>query len=81
MTYQPHILSKSTFMYGCQCPKRLYLHKFEPGLKNPEDEMQQSIFAAGTNVGVLAHELFPGGVNAEPQHHSNINYLLRKRRS
>jgi hypothetical protein len=66
MTYQPHILSKSTFMYGCQCPKRLYLHKFEPGLKNPEDEMQQSIFAAGTNVGVLAHELFPGGVNAEP---------------
>jgi hypothetical protein len=53
-------------MYGCQCPKRLYLHKFQPGLKNPEDEMQQSIFAAGTNVGVLAHQLFPGGENAEP---------------
>ncbi len=33
-----HVLSKSTFMYGCQCPKRLYLHKFKPELKNPEDE-------------------------------------------
>jgi hypothetical protein len=29
-----HILSKSTFMYGCQCPKRLYLHKFKPELCN-----------------------------------------------
>jgi Domain of unknown function(DUF2779) len=66
MNYTKHILSKSTFVYGCQCPKRLYLHKFKPELRNPEDEAQQSIFSSGTNVGLLAQGLFPGGINAEP---------------
>ncbi len=61
-----HVLSKSTFMYGCQCPKRLFLYKFKPSLRNPEDEGQQAIFAAGTNVGLLAQSLFPGGVDASP---------------
>lgn len=53
-------------MYGCQCPKRLYMHKFNSAFRNPEEEAQTSIFAAGTNVGILARDLFPGGVNAEP---------------
>ncbi len=66
MNYTKHILSKSTFVYGCQCPKRLYLHKFRPEVRNEEDKSQQSIFASGTNVGLLAQELFRGGVNAEP---------------
>jgi hypothetical protein len=66
MQTKHHILSKSTFMYGCQCPKRLYLHKFKPELRNPTDEQQESIFATGTDVGLLARELFPDGVSAEP---------------
>ncbi len=66
MSYTKHILSKSTFTYGVQCPKRLYFHKFRPELRNPEDESQQAIFSSGTNVGLLAQGLFPGGVNAEP---------------
>ena len=66
METKKHILSKSTFMLGCQCPKRLYLHKFKPELRNPDDEEQASIFSSGTNVGLIARELFPGGVNAEP---------------
>lgn len=61
-----HILSKSTFMYGCQCPKRLYLHKFKPGLSNPEDEQQGSMFSTGIDIGLLARGLFAGGVSAEP---------------
>ena len=61
-----HILSKSTFMYGCQCPKRLWLHKFKPGLRDEEDEGQQAIFQSGTDVGMLARNLFPGGVDASP---------------
>lgn len=62
-----HILSKSTFMYGYQCPKRLFLHKFAPELRNPADEAQQFVFASGTAAGILAQQLFPGGVNAEPE--------------
>ena len=61
-----HILSKSTFMYGCQCPKRLFLHKFRPALRNEEDEEQKSIFDSGTDAGMLARDLFKGGVDASP---------------
>ncbi len=63
---QKHILSKSTFMRGCQCPLSLYLHKFRPELRNPLDEDQQAIYQAGTNIGLLAQQVFPGGINAEP---------------
>lgn len=62
-----HILSKSTFMYGCQCPKRLWLHKYRPDLRDEMDETQQAIFQRGTDVGKLAEELFPGGVDARPK--------------
>ncbi len=60
-----HLLSKSTFMYGCQCPKRLWLNKYNPKVANEEDEQQMSIFQKGTDAGLLAQELFPGGVNAQ----------------
>ncbi len=61
-----HILSKSTFMYGCQCPKRLWLHKFMPEVRDELEEAQQAIFQTGTDVGMLARDLFPGGVDASP---------------
>ena len=66
MPLQKHILSKSTFMYGCQCTKRLYLHKYKRKWRNPEDEQQQSIFDSGTGIGELAQNLFKGGVDASP---------------
>ncbi len=61
-----HILSKSTFMYGCQCPLRLFMHKFKPELRNPEDEAQEAVFAMGTNVGIVAQGAFPGGIDVSP---------------
>ena len=54
-------------MYGYQCTKRLFLHKFAPELRKPMAEGQQAIFASGTNTGILAQDLFPRGVNAEPE--------------
>ncbi|MFM7357069.1 MAG: hypothetical protein ACKO1T_00690, partial [Sediminibacterium sp.] len=61
-----HILSKSTFLYGWQCSLRLWLHKFNSGAKDPVDEGQQQIFDAGTRLGILARDLFPGGQDASP---------------
>lgn len=61
-----HILSKSTFLYGWQCSLRLWLHKFRPELKDPIDEGQQQLFDAGTRLGMLARDLFPGGQDASP---------------
>ncbi|MBK7958755.1 MAG: DUF2779 domain-containing protein [Bacteroidetes bacterium] len=67
-----HQLSKSTFMYGCQCPKRLWLHKFMPQVRDEMSEGQAAIFQQGTDVGMLARELFPGGVDASPA--TNYDY-------
>lgn len=61
-----HILSKSTFMTGVQCKKRLYLHKNCKRLGIERDALtaqQEAIFAAGTDAGLLAQQLFPSGVD------------------
>lgn len=71
------ILSKTTYMYGLQCTKRLYMNKFHKTLANEEDEITQSIFQTGTDVGELAQQLFPNGVNAQgdEEFHSDITVL------
>lgn len=67
MTLPPrHTLSKSTFMYGCQCPKRLWLHKFQPDVRDVETDEQAALFQSGTDIGKLARQLFPYGVDASP---------------
>jgi hypothetical protein len=56
-------LSKTRFVKGCQCHKRLWLETFEPDA--PElvpDAGLQAIFDSGTNVGELARAQFSGGV-------------------
>ena len=60
-------LSKSTFIKGVQCQKALYLHKFNPDLADEVSAQQQAVFDRGTNVGILAQQLFPGGVDASPK--------------
>ncbi len=51
---------------GTQCPKRLWLYKKRPELRAELSESQQLIFEKGTDVGLLARELFPGGKDATP---------------
>lgn len=61
-----HILSKTTFIYGCQCPKRLWLNKFMPKEKDALTDNQKAVFQQGTDIGLLAQQLFPNGVDATP---------------
>jgi predicted RecB family nuclease len=61
-----HVLSKSTFLYGSQCTKRLYFYKFRRDLLVEISAAQQAIFDRGTSVGHLARDLFPGGKDASP---------------
>ena len=56
-------LSKSAFTRGLQCHKSLYLKKHHPELEDPISDAQQAIFTGGTNVGLLAQQLFPGGID------------------
>ena len=52
-------LSKSTFIRGLQCEKSLYLYKHHYRLKDPTPSSLQAVFDQGTNIGLLAQELFP----------------------
>lgn len=55
-------LSKSRFVAGLQCEKRLWLQVHARELAAPVDASQQAVFDAGAEVGRQAHRLFPGGV-------------------
>src|SRR5579885_948472 len=61
-------LSKSKFLSGLQCPKRLYLEIHAPELATKPDEQQQAILDMGSEVGVLARRRFSNGVLVEADH-------------
>jgi hypothetical protein len=55
-------LSKSLFIKGLQCHKSLYLDRYQPELRDEVSEEKQALFDSGTEVGIRARDLFPGGV-------------------
>ena len=61
-----HILSKSTYIKGEQCEKALFLFKNRPFLRDKLSMEQRAKFKRGTEVGLLAQQLFPGGINMTP---------------
>jgi len=46
-------------------------------LKDPITPQQQAIFSQGTNVGLLAQDLFPGGVDASPESIFNFQQSVK----
>jgi hypothetical protein len=58
-------LSKSKFVAGVQCLKRLYLQVYEPELAAERDEATDAILNQGMEVGTVARCAFPGGVTVE----------------
>ena len=55
-------ISKSKFVAGCQCLKRLYFQVHEPELAAEPDAASEAIMEQGREVGLLARQMFPGGV-------------------
>lgn len=55
-------ISKSRFVAGCQCLKRLYLQVHEPELAAEPNAAAEAIIEQGREVGMLARQMFPGGV-------------------
>jgi hypothetical protein len=51
-------LSKSKFLSGLQCHKRLYLEVHHPSLATKPDAATQAMFDMGTEVGELARSRF-----------------------
>jgi predicted RecB family nuclease len=54
-------LSKSKFIAGLQCMKRLYLQVYQPELRAEMDETTEAILMQGQEVGLLAQKAFPSG--------------------
>ncbi len=59
MTNTP--LTKSRYLAGLQCSKRLWMSIHQRELASPIDSGQQAIINQGTEVGRAARGLFPGG--------------------
>ncbi|MEI6174176.1 MAG: DUF2779 domain-containing protein [Bacteroidota bacterium] len=66
------MISKSSFIRGMQCPKSLWLHFYQPEERDEISDSQQQIFDNGHNVGLLAQQLFPGGVDASRGEYEKI---------
>ena len=58
------IISKSKFVAGVRCLKRLYWQVHGPGAGGP-DAADFALMDQGRQVGKLAHQLFPGGVEVK----------------
>ncbi len=59
------MLSKSKFVVGEQCLKRLYWEVHERDRLPPADPLQEARFQQGHEVGEVARRAFPGGVLVE----------------
>ncbi len=57
----PH-LTKSRFLSGLQCHRRLWLATNARDLATPHSDATEHILRMGTEVGRAAHALFPGGL-------------------
>jgi len=55
-------ISKTKYIAGVQCPKRLYLLVHQPELALQADGSDEAVVEQGREVGLLARQLFPGGV-------------------
>ncbi|MFN3555715.1 MAG: DUF2779 domain-containing protein [Bacteroidales bacterium] len=72
------LLSKSTFIKGIQCRKALYLYKNRYFLRDPLSPEQRAKFVRGTDVGIFARQLFPGGMDASPATHFQMAKSVEK---
>lgn len=70
-------LSKSKFVAGIQCLKRLYLEVHAPDLAEDLDEATEAILSQGQEVGLLAQRAFPGGVAVQSGHDELDKALAR----
>lgn len=70
-------LSKSKYLSGLQCQKRIYLEIHEPELAAERDEAMQALLDRGTELGELARQRFLGGVLVEADYRHRTEALQR----
>jgi hypothetical protein len=74
-------LSKSKFVSGCQCSKKLFFDVFRDDLKTPVSEQQQALYDTGHLVGSLAQQVYPGGSDATQGLNGNDKWAIAIQRT
>lgn len=64
----PTRLSKSRFLSGLQCHKRLYLEIHTPHLAAEMDDRRRMMLDMGKEINEIAHRYFPGGALVAEDH-------------
>ena len=65
-------ISKSRFLSGVQCEKKLYYDLYRKDLKPPISEQQEELFSSGHFIGQLAQQLYPNGKDATPLNYADF---------
>lgn len=73
-----HQLSKSSYITGKQCEKRLWFRKHRRDLIPPVPPAQQLIFDQGSEVGLLAQARYPGGEDVSPENYYDFSASIQR---
>jgi hypothetical protein len=71
------VISKSRFVSGIQCSKKLYFDIFRKDLKPEISEQQELLFSTGHEIGVLAQSAFPNGKDASPENYYDFSKSIQ----
>ena len=71
-------ISKSRFVSGNQCEKKLYFDLFRKDLKPEITEEQQALFNTGHRFGELAQRVFPEGIDATLDMNGNWSLAIER---
>lgn len=66
-------ISKSRFISGVQCHKKIWFDYYRKDLRPPVDPAKQRVFDIGNAVGALAQAMFPDGKDATPESFYNLS--------
>ena len=67
------VISKSRFISGVQCHKKIWFDYYRKDLRLPIDSAQQRVFDLGHEISKMAQKVFPGGKDATPENFYNLN--------
>lgn len=70
-------LSKSRFLSGLQCSKRLFFEVYAPELAEKADDQRQAMLDMGKEIGLAAQRRFPGGMVVEEDYRHSQAALER----
>jgi hypothetical protein len=71
-------ISKSRFLSGCQCEKKMYFDVFRKDLRPAITSAQQAVFDSGHQIGALAQQLYPGGRDANKDVNGNWGIAINR---